>query len=92
MRYISFALLALLMAAFGCKDQPQCAGADTPAVCKAVQECFASGTFVVVCREAERDINRPNTSLVPATRGAADALSYDASRALQKPIPKHAQY
>jgi uncharacterized protein YgiB involved in biofilm formation len=91
MKRISFAVAALLIAsiaATGCKKQEQCATGDTPAVCKGVQECFKSGTAIEVCREAERDANQPKKSLAPATSGTADALSYDPSKASQKPAPK----
>ena len=91
MNRISFAVVALLTATIsvtGCKKQEQCAPGDTPAVCKAVQDCFASGTSVEVCREGERDANQPKKSLAPATNGASDALNYDSSNASQKPVPK----
>jgi hypothetical protein len=55
MKYSSFPVLALLattIAFTGCKKKEQCAPGDTPAVCKAVQECFESGTSTVACREA----------------------------------------
>jgi uncharacterized protein YgiB involved in biofilm formation len=91
MKRLSFAHVALLtavVAASGCREQQQCAPGDTPAVCKGVQECLASGTSIEVCREAERDANQPRKSLAPATSGTADALSYDPLKASQKPVPK----
>jgi uncharacterized protein YgiB involved in biofilm formation len=91
MKCVSFPVVALLTATIvltGCKKQEQCAPGDTPAVCKAVQECFASGTSTVACREAEKDANKPRTDLPAATSGAADALNYDSSKASQKPAPK----
>src|SRR6202034_4531001 len=58
MKRVSFPFVALLTAAValaGCKKQEQCAPGDSAALCKAVQECFASGTAVEVCRESEKD-------------------------------------
>jgi hypothetical protein len=72
----------------GCKKKEQCDPGDTPAVCKAVQECFASGTSAVACREAEKDANQPSKDLPKATSGAADGLNYDSSKPAQKPPPK----
>lgn len=89
MKYIS--LVALLTVAFivtSCKKQEQCATGDSPAVCKAVQECFASGTSTVVCREAEKDANKKSTDYPAANSGAADGLNYDSSKAAQKPASK----
>jgi uncharacterized protein YgiB involved in biofilm formation len=91
MKRISFVVVGLLtatVAVTGCKKQEGCATGDTPAVCKAAQECFASGTAVEVCREGERDANQPKKSLAPASNGAANALNYDPSKASEKPVPK----
>jgi hypothetical protein len=91
MKRVSFPVIALLIATFsftGCKKQEQCAAGDSPAVCKAVKECFASGTAVEVCREGERDANKPRQGLSTATSGAADALNHDSSKAPEKPTPK----
>ena len=91
MKYISFSVVALLtltIAFTGCKKQEQCAAGDSPAVCKAVQECFASGTSTVVCREAEKDANKKSTDYPAANSGAADGLNYDSSKAAQKPASK----
>jgi hypothetical protein len=91
MKCVSIPVVALLIAAFsftGCKKQEQCAQGDTPAVCKAVEECFRSGTAGEVCREGERDANKPRQGLSTATSGAADALKHDSSKASQKPTPK----
>jgi uncharacterized protein YgiB involved in biofilm formation len=88
-KYIS--LVALLTVAFivtGCKKQEQCATGDSPAVCKAVQECFASGTSTVVCREAEKDANKKSADYPAANSGADDGLNYDSSKAAQKPASK----
>jgi uncharacterized protein YgiB involved in biofilm formation len=82
------ALLAMTIAFTGCKKKEQCDPGDTPAVCKAVQECFASGTSAVACREAEKDANQPSKDLPKATSGAADGLKYDSSKPAQKPAPK----
>jgi uncharacterized protein YgiB involved in biofilm formation len=82
------ALLAFTIAFTGCKKQEQCATGDSPAVCKAVQECFASGTSTVVCREAEKDANKQRTDYPAANSGAADALNYDSLKAVQKPASK----
>jgi uncharacterized protein YgiB involved in biofilm formation len=82
------ALLAFTIAFAGCKKQEQCASGDSPELCKAVQECFASGTSTVACREAEKDANKHSTDYPAANRGAADALDYDSSKASQKPAPK----
>jgi hypothetical protein len=91
MKCVSFPVVALLTATIvltECKKQEQCAPGDTPAVCKAVQECFASGTSTVACREAEKDANRKRTDYPAANSGAADGLNYDSSKASQKPTPK----
>lgn len=91
MKCISFAVVALLTMTVplcGCKKQEQCAPGDSPAVCKAVQECFASGTSAVACREAEKDANKKSTDYPAANSGAADGLNYDSSKASQKPVPK----
>ncbi len=91
MKYISFpviALLAFTIASTGCRKHEQCASGDSPAVCKAVQECFASGTSTVVCREAEKDANKKSTDYPAANSGAADGLNYDSSKAAQKPASK----
>jgi hypothetical protein len=93
MKRVSFPVIALLIATLsstGCKKQEQCAAGDAPAVCKAVQECFASGTAVEVCREGERDASKPRQGLSTATSGAADALNHDSSKASEKPTPKQA--
>jgi len=82
------ALLAMTIVFTGCKKKEQCDPGDTPAVCKAVQECFASGTSAVACREAEKDANQPSKDLPKATSGAADGLNYDSSKPAQKPAPK----
>jgi|GEM_PF-1360179 len=82
------ALLTVTVALTGCKKQEQCAPGDSVTLCKAVQECFASGTAVAVCREGEKDAYRPNKDLPTATSGAADALNYDSSKAAQKAAPK----
>ena len=50
MKYSSFPVVALLATTIvftGCKKKEQCAPGDAPAVCKAVQECFESGTSAV---------------------------------------------
>ena len=91
MKRISFpaaALLAFTIAFTGCKKQEQCASGDSPELCKAVQECFASGTSTVACREAEKDANKKRTDYPAANSGAADGLNYDSSKASQKPAPK----
>jgi uncharacterized protein YgiB involved in biofilm formation len=91
MKYSSFpvvALLAMTIVFTGCKKKEQCDPGDTPAVCKAVQECFESGTSAVACREAEKDANQPSKDLPKATSGAADGLNYDSSKPAQKPAPK----
>ena len=82
------ALLAMTIVFTGCKKKEQCDPGDTPAVCKAVQECFASDTSAVACREAEKDANQPSKDLPKATSGAADGLNYDSSKPAQKPAPK----
>ena len=82
------ALLAMTIVFTGCKKKEQCDPGDTPAMCKAVQECFASGTSAVACREAEKDANQPSKDLPKATSGAADGLNYDSSKPAQKPAPK----
>ena len=82
------ALLAMTIVFTGCKKKEQCAPSDAPAVCKAVQECFESGTSAVACREAEKDANQPSKDLPKATSGAADGLNYDSSKPAQKPAPK----
>ena len=82
------ALLATTIVFTGCKKKEQCAPGDSPAVCKAVQECFDSGTSAVACREAEKDANQPSKDLPKATSGAADGLNYDSSKPAQKPAPK----
>jgi hypothetical protein len=91
MKFISFPVVALLtftIAFTGCKKKEQCAAGDSPAVCKAVQECFKSGTSVEVCREGERDAMKVTKSPSSATSGDADGLNYDSSKAAQKPTPK----
>ena len=91
MKRISFraaALLAFTIAFTGCKKQEQCASGDSPELCKAVQECFASGTSTVACREAEKDANKERTDYPAANSGATDGLNYDSSKASQKPAPK----
>ena len=91
MKFISIPVVALLTTAIvftGCKKKEQCAAGDSPAVCKAVQECFASGTSTAVCREAEKDANKKSTDYPAANGGAADGLNYDSSKASQKPAPK----
>lgn len=89
MKYISLvALLTVALIVTGCKKQEQCAAGDSPAVCKAVQECFASGTSTVVCREAEKDANKQRTDYSTANSGAAAGLNDDASKAAQKPASK----
>ena len=94
MKRISFpaaALLAFTIAFTGCKKQEQCASGDSPELCKAVQECFASGTGAEVCREAERDANKVKSSIAPAYSGTADALTHDSSKASEKAAPKQPQ-
>jgi hypothetical protein len=91
MKRISFpaaALLAFTIAFTGCKKQEQCASSDSPELCKAVQECFASCTSTIVCRETEKDANKQRTDYPAANSGAADGLNYDSSKASQKPAPK----
>jgi uncharacterized protein YgiB involved in biofilm formation len=89
MKYPSLvALLTVVFIVGGCKKQEQCTTGDSPAVCKAVQECFASGTSTVACREAEKDANKQRTDYPAANSGAADALNYDSSKASQKPASK----
>lgn len=82
------ALLTVTVAVTGCKKKEQCDTGDTPAVCKAVQECFASGTGTEVCREGERDANKLQKSPAPAYNGTADALSHDSSKAPESAAPK----
>ena len=94
MKCVSFPVVALLTATIvltGCKKQEQCAPGDTPAVCKAVQECFASGTSAEVCREAERDANKVKNTITPAYNGTAGALTHDSSKATEKVAPKQPQ-
>ena len=86
--FVAVALLTVTVAVTGCKKQEQCASGDAPAVCKAVQECFASGTGAEVCREAERDANKVKNSVAPAYNGTADALTHDLSKASEKAVPK----
>ena len=91
MKRISFhaaALLAFTIAFTGCKKQEQCARDDSPELCKAVQECFASGTSTAVCREAEKDASKQRTDYPAANSGGADGLNYDSSKAAQKPAAK----
>jgi uncharacterized protein YgiB involved in biofilm formation len=91
MKHFPIPIVALLIVTLlftGCKKKEQCAPGDTPAVCKAVQECFASGTSAVACREAEKDASQPSKDLPKATSGAADGLNYDSSKPAQKPAPK----
>jgi uncharacterized protein YgiB involved in biofilm formation len=91
MKRVSLSFVALLTTAValnGCKKQEQCAPGDSAALCKAVQECFASGTAIAVCREGEKDANKPNKDLPTATSGAAGALNYDSSKAARKAAPK----
>jgi len=95
MKYSSFPVVALLATTIvftGCKKKEQCAPGDAPAVCKAVQECFESGTSAVACREAEKDANQPSKDLPTATKGGADGLNYDSSKATQKPAPKQSPH
>ena len=89
--FVAVALLTVTVAVTGCKKQEQCATGDAPAVCKAVQECFASGTGAEVCREAERDANKVKNSFAPAYNGTADALSHDSSKAPERAAPKQPQ-
>jgi len=91
MKFISFpvvALLAFTIAFTGCKKKEQCAAGDSPVVCKAVQECFKSGTSVEVCREGERDAMKITKSPSAATSGDADGLSHDSPKGAQEPTPK----
>jgi hypothetical protein len=91
MRYSSFPLVALLATTVvftSCKKKEECAAGDSPAVCKAVQECFASSTSVVACREAEKDANQQRKDLPEATSGDASGLKDDSSTGAQKPTPK----
>jgi len=85
---VAVALLTVTVAVTGCKKKEQCAASDTPELCKAVQECFASGTGAEVCREAERDANKVKNSFAPAYNGTADALTHDLSKASEKAVPK----
>jgi len=82
------ALLITTLLSTGCKKKEECAPGDTPAECKAVQECFASGTSVAACREAEKDASQPSKDLPKANSGAADGLNYDSSKPSQKAAPK----
>ena len=82
------ALLIVTLVSTGCKKKEQCAPGDTPAECKAVQDCFASGTSVAACREAEKDASQPSKDLPKANNGAADGLNYDSSKPTQKAAPK----
>ena len=82
------ALLIVTLVFTGCKKKEQCAPGDTPEECKAVQECFASGTSVVACREAEKDASQPSKELPKANSGAADGLNYDSSQPSKKAAPK----
>jgi len=86
--FVAVALLTVTVAVTGCKKKEQCAASDTPELCKAVQECFASGTGAEVCREAERDANKVKNSFAPAYNGTADALTHDLSKASEKAVPK----
>jgi uncharacterized protein YgiB involved in biofilm formation len=86
--FVAVALLTVTIAVTGCKRKEQCAPGDAPAVCKAVQECFASGTGTEVCREGERDANKLQKSQAPAYNGTADALTHDSSKAPEKAVPK----
>ena len=86
--FAAVALLAVTVAVTGCKKKEQCATGDTPELCKAVQECFASGTGAEVCREAERDANKVKSTITPAYNGTADALTHDSSKASEKAVPK----
>ena len=86
--FAAVALLTVTVAVTGCKKKEQCATGDAPAVCKAVQECFASGTGTEVCREGERDANKLQKSPAPAYNGTADALTHDSSKASEKAVPK----
>ena len=86
--FVAGALLTVTVAVTGCKKKEQCAASDTPELCKAVQECFASGTGAEVCREAERDANKVKNSFAPAYNGTADALTHDLSKASEKAVPK----
>jgi hypothetical protein len=91
MKLISFSVVAALTLSLvftGCKKKEQCASGDSPEVCKAVQECFASDTSTDVCREAEKDANKKRTDLPAATSGSADGLNYDSSKASQKSASK----
>ena len=89
--FVAVALLTVTVAVTGCKKKEQCAASDTPELCKAVQECFASGTGAEVCREAERDANKVKNSFAPAYNGTADALSHDSSKAPERAAPKQPQ-
>ena len=85
---ISFAAAAALVIMFaftGCKKQEQCAAGDTPAVCKAFQECLKSNTSTEVCRMGEKDASQSRKDLAPAYDGASGALKGDPS---QKPAPQ----
>ena len=89
--FAAVALLTVTVAVAGCKKQEQCASGDTPAICKAVQECIASGTGVEVCREGERDAIKLQKSPAPAYNGTADALTHDSSKASERVAPKQPQ-
>jgi uncharacterized protein YgiB involved in biofilm formation len=91
-RVPSLAILAVVIALTGCKKQERCAAGDTPEVCKAVQECFASGTSIEICRMGEKDANQSRKDLAPAYNGAAGALNHDSSKAAQKPLPEQQKH
>ena len=73
--------LSLLIAVVPCGCQRQrheaCNPSDSAAICAGVQECFASDTSTVVCRQKEHDaieISKPNPLL--KDNGASKALNY----------------
>jgi type IV secretion system protein TrbI len=87
LRATSIAILALVIVFTGCKKQEQCAAGDTPEVCKAVQECFASDTSIEVCRIGEKDANQSGRKFTPADSGT-NSLHRNASKSDQNPVPQ----
>ncbi len=90
MQRLSPAVLILALAFTGCKKPEQCAANDTPAVCKAFQECVKSDTSTEVCRMGEQDASQSRKDLTPAYNGSADALKGDSSqKSAPQPPQKH---
>lgn len=87
LRTTSIAILALVIVFTGCKKKEQCAAGDTPEVCKAVQECFASDTSVEVCRIGEKDANQSGRKFIPAD-SSTNSLHRNASKSEQNQVPQ----